>query len=163
MPTRSLYTFFAFFFAVVTLSACNAADEAMRLPVHAEKLVVMNGENPVVEFDIEIAETESQRAAGLMFRTDLPADRGMLFVFPEESERYFWMRNTPTPLDIIYARRDGEIVRIAADTVPFSETPIPSLQKAAYAFEVHAGTAKRLGIVAGHRLVHPVIGTVSAQ
>lgn len=129
----------------------------MRPPVHADKLVVKSEGDEVTSFDIEIAGTENERSAGLMHRVDLPKDRGMLFVFEDVSERFFWMKNTPTPLDIIYADQVGEIVFIAENTVPFSTVPIPSQFPAKYAFEIHAGLSKQLGIAAGDQLVHTII------
>lgn len=129
----------------------------MRLPVHADKMVIMSDSNEIASFDIEIAGTVDQRSAGLMHRTDLPKSRGMLFEFDGVSERFFWMKNTPTPLDIIYADQIGKIVHIAENTVPFSTNAIPSRFPAKYAFEIHAGLSKELGISAGDQLVHTII------
>ena len=129
----------------------------MRLPIHVDRLAIMSDGDEISTYDIEIAETEAQRSAGLMHRTDLPKDRGMLFVFDDVSERFFWMKNTPTPLDIIYADRIGKIVHIAENTVAFSTNAIPSRFPAKYAFEIHAGLSKQLGISAGDQLVHTII------
>lgn len=129
----------------------------MRQPIHVDRLAIQSDGKEIMSFDIEIAETENQRSAGLMHRTDLPKDRGMLFVFDSVSERFFWMKNTPTPLDIIYADRVGKIVYIAENTVPFSTIAIPSRFPAKFAFEVHAGLAKELGISAGDQLLHTII------
>jgi len=145
---------FMFFFA----AACGNAQEPMRLDVHAEKLTIFNQSETVAQFDIEIARTEAQRSAGLMHRVDLPESSGMLFVFDGEAQRFFWMQNTPTPLDIIYADAKGVVVHIARDTTPFSTTPIPSRAPAQYAFEIHAGFSQKLGINVGQTLKHPVIG-----
>ena len=129
----------------------------MRQPIHVDRLAIQSDGKEIMSFDIEIAETENQRSAGLMHRTDLPKDRGMLFVFDSVSERFFWMKNTPTPLDIIYADRVGKIVYIAENTVPFSTIAIPSRFPAKFAFEVHAGLTKELGISAGDQLLHTII------
>lgn len=129
----------------------------MRLPVHPDKLSIISLDELIASFDIEIARTVEQRSAGLMHRRDLPKDRGMLFEFEDVSERFFWMQNTPTPLDIIYADEFGTIVHIAQNTTPFSTIPIPSRQPAKYAFEIHAGLSAQLGIEAGDRLSHTII------
>lgn len=129
----------------------------MRLPLHVDQLTVMSDGNEISSFDIEIAGTDEQRSAGLMHRTDLPRNRGMLFVFDDVSERFFWMKNTPTPLDIIYADEFGKIVHLAENTVPFSTNAIPSRFPAKYAFEIHAGLSKTLGISPGDQLVHTII------
>lgn len=135
------------------------ADEPMRLPVDAAALDVIGADGETkARFDLEIARTGAERARGLMHRTDLPEDRAMLFVFDAEAPRSFWMQNTPTSLDIIFADGAGTIVRVAERTVPSSTTPIRSGAPAQYVLEVHAGTAERLGIAAGDRLVHPAIG-----
>lgn len=138
-------------------AACANAQEPMRQPIHVDRLAIQSDGKEIMSFDIEIAETENQRSAGLMHRTDLPKDRGMLFVFDSVSERFFWMKNTPTPLDIIYADRVGKIVYIAENTVPFSTIAIPSRFPAKFAFEVHAGLTKELGISAGDQLLHTII------
>ncbi|MGB7432398.1 MAG: DUF192 domain-containing protein [Ahrensia sp.] len=134
------------------------AQEPMRLPVDAVAAKIMRDGETLSTFDIEIARTVEQRSNGLMHRRDLPRDRGMLFVFEDDSIRYFWMENTPTPLDIIYADSMGLIVHIAANTTPFSRAPISSLEPARYALEIQAGLSASLNIRVGDTIVHPVIG-----
>jgi len=130
-----------------------AADESQKgLPV--EKLVVTSGDREHV-FSVEVASTDSQRAMGLMFREEMAADQGMLFVFEAEGERYFWMKNTPLPLDIVYIAENGKIVSIAADTVPFSTDAIPSGAPAKYVLELNAGTAEERGIEPGDKVASP--------
>lgn len=133
------------------------AQEPMRLDVDPTTARIERDGRLKAEFFIEIATTSDQRSNGLMHRRDLPKDRGMLFVFEGEAIRYFWMENTPTPLDIIYADADGVIVHIARDTVPFSRMPIPSIAPAQYALEVHAGLSAQAGIEPGDRIAHPKI------
>lgn len=105
-------------------------------------------------FTVEPAKTEAEQARGLMYRTDLKPDRGMLFwPYPADGsgprEANFWMRNTPSPLDIVYIRADGTIARIAENTVPYSETPIPSGEPVAAVLEIMGGRAGELGIAEG--------------
>ncbi|MEM1378491.1 MAG: DUF192 domain-containing protein [Pseudomonadota bacterium] len=118
----------------------------------------MSGDTVKAAFDVEIASTDGQRSTGLMHRRDLPGNRGMLFVFPDLAPRFFWMQNTPTALDIIYADDNGVIVSIATNTVPFSTAPIPSGAPAQYVLEVVAGTTTSQDIAVGDTLTHPVIG-----
>lgn len=151
---KIFFGLFVFFFAV----ACGNAQEPMRLDVDPQKLTIVDQTKSVAEFDIEIARTDAERSAGLMHRTDLPEDRGMLFIFDGEEQRFFWMQNTPTPLDIIYADARGTIVHIARQTTPFSTDPIPSRKPAQYAFEIHAGFSQKLGIDIGQTLKHGAIG-----
>jgi uncharacterized protein len=98
---------------------------------------------------VEIAETEEQRTQGLMGRTRMDERQGMLFIFPDEEYRSFWMVNTPLSLDIIYVNSDRKIVTIRRNTVPFSEESIPSSAPARFVIEVNAGFCDRNGIVEG--------------
>lgn len=96
--------------------------------------------------DIEIADTESERTIGLMHRRSMPDTQGMLFIFDEEEQRSFWMRNTLIGLDIIYIRANGEIESIAKYTVPMSERSVPSKGPATYVLEVIEGFCDRYGV-----------------
>ena len=73
-----------------------------------------------VAFQVEVADTPAKRELGLQYRRDLAPDRGMIFLFPDESRQTFWMKNTPIPLDMIFIGRDMKVVGIVAQTVPFS-------------------------------------------
>ncbi|MEJ8474493.1 DUF192 domain-containing protein [Roseibium algae] len=112
------------------------------------------------EFKVEVASTDRQRAQGLMLRETMAGDHGMLFVFDAEGDRYFWMKDTPLSLDIIFADADGVIVRIAERTTPFSQKIIPSREAAMFVLELNAGQSEKLGISAGDRLVSPSISAV---
>lgn len=108
-------------------------------------------------FCVEQAATEPQQQRGLMFRIDLRPDGGMLFwPYPPQGggpkEANFWMKDTPTSLDILFLRPDGTIARIADNTVPFSETPIPSGEPVGAVLELVAGRAAALGIAEGNRV-----------
>ena len=107
------------------------------------------------EFMVEIADTEELRQRGLMYRDPLPDDRGMLFQFPQSTEQSFWMRNTPSSLDIIYIDPRGRIVSIAKHATPMSETPIPSYGPANGVLELRAGRADEIGAKPGDVVVHP--------
>jgi uncharacterized membrane protein (UPF0127 family) len=106
-------------------------------------------------FSIEIVDTEEKRAEGLMFRTEMAPDHGMLFDFRREQPVAFWMKNTYLPLDMIFVKADGRILSIAENTTPMSEALVPSSGPVRFVFEVKAGTSKRLGIAPGDRLIHP--------
>ena len=102
---------------------------------------------------VEIADTDSSRARGLMERTELPNDSGMLFLFEEERPQSFWMANTPLALDIIFADADRRIVSMTKYTTPYSQEQVTSGVPAQYVLEVPAGYADRIGIIEGQRLV----------
>jgi uncharacterized membrane protein (UPF0127 family) len=102
------------------------------------------------DFIVEVAETGAQQAQGLMFRTRLAPDKGMIFPFPEDRVASFWMKNTVIPLDIIFVRRDGTIESIAANTIPYSLAPVRSNEPIATVLEIAAGRAAELGIEPGN-------------
>lgn len=107
------------------------------------------------DFEVEIAETPAQRAQGLMFRRQMAADAGMLFLFGGSQVRGMWMKNTLIPLDMLFIDETGKIVRIEERTVPHSERAIVSGGPVSAVLELNAGTASRLMIEPGDRVRHP--------
>ena len=107
-------------------------------------------------FAVEVAQTPEAQRRGLMFRTNIPADGGMLFApYPAGGGAQvasFWMKDTPSALDIIFIRPDGTIADIAADTIPFSEAPVSSSEPVAAVLELRGGRAAELGIGEGDRV-----------
>ena len=114
-------------------------------------IVTASGEH---KFMVEIADDEAERARGLMYRPPLEDDRGMLFQFPTASEQSFWMKNTPSSLDIIYIDPQGRIVSIASHATPNSETPLPSNGAANGVLELRAGRAEEIGARPGDHVRH---------
>ncbi len=104
-------------------------------------------------FDMEVADNEYEITQGLMYRKSMKSDRGMLFKFPDNRMRSFWMKNTHIPLDIIFISENGRIVNIQRDTKPFSEQSVPSTGPAKYVLEVNAGTASSQGWTEGDLVV----------
>ncbi|MBV8538006.1 MAG: DUF192 domain-containing protein [Alphaproteobacteria bacterium] len=123
---------------------------------HSELSIESGGKR--IPFKVEIAETDEQRALGLMYRTSLPADAGMLFDFKHDQDVAFWMRNTRIPLDMLFIDRTGRIVNIAERAVPFSEETIPSAGPVLAVLELNGGTASRLGLKPGDRVIYPIFG-----
>ena len=91
-----------------------------------------------------------------MFRKQMAPDAGMLFDFHGLVMTQFWMKNTVIPLDMMFIRADGTISTIAANAVPYSETPIPSAEPVRAVLEINGGRARALGIAPGDR-VHKAI------
>ena len=100
---------------------------------------------------VEVARSSEERFRGLMYRKSLEHNRGMIFVFPEEDELSFWMKNTYLPLSIAFIRTDGEIVDIQA-MEPHDETPVVSRGLARYALEVNQGWFAENGVHPGDRV-----------
>ncbi|MFC5343783.1 DUF192 domain-containing protein [Brevundimonas staleyi] len=139
----------------LAISACAKSDAPVDQagnPLEELKIVTASGEHA---FWVEIADDDAERERGLMFRPPLEDDRGMLFEFPDSAERSFWMRNTPSSLDILYIDPTGSIVSIAHHTTPYSEAQIPSNGAASGVLELRAGRAEEIGAKAGDKIVHP--------
>ena len=98
------------------------------------------------EFTVEVARTDEEQAKGLMFRTSLPENSGMLFPFAKPKYASFWMKNTLIPLDMFFIRADGSIDRIAENTIPENLEPVVSGGEVSAVLELAGGTAARLGI-----------------
>jgi uncharacterized protein len=107
-------------------------------------------------FSVEIADNDAERAKGLMYRKELPEGQGMLFDFHREQEVSFWMQNTYVPLDMVFIRADGRILRIAENTEPLSTKLIPSGGPVRAVLEVIGGTTRKLGIAPGDRVASPI-------
>ena len=116
--------------------------------------LTIEAQNGTHEFSVEIADTESARAKGLMYRRSLAADRGMLFLYERAEPIGMWMRNTYISLDMLFLDADGKIVQIERNTEPFSEKVIDSDGAVSAVLELNAGTADRLGIKTGDRVCH---------
>lgn len=111
-----------------------------------------NSDSIITQFDIEIAESDYEIQTGLMHRHFMQDNRGMLFIFPEMSLRYFYMKNTLISLDIIYLDNNKHIVSIQENTKHLDETSIPSLFPAQYVFEINAGLSLKWSLEVGDRM-----------
>jgi len=128
---------------------------APAVPAGRETLEIAS-KTGVHAFSVEMATTEAEREKGLMYRKSLPEGQGMLFDFQRDQEVGFWMKNTYIPLDMIFIRGDGRILRIAENTEPLSERIVSSNGPVRAVLEVIGGTARKLGIAPGDRVAHPI-------
>jgi len=112
----------------------------------------------VRNFRVEVARTEAEQARGLMYRTSLPDDGGMLFPSAQPEPKSFWMKNTVIPLDMIFIAADGTIRSIHANAVPHSTETIPSQFPVRAVLEINGGSAKLLGIKPGDKVLHSIFG-----
>ena len=108
--------------------------------------------NGAHRFKVEIARTPEQQSTGMMFRQSTPPDHGMIFPYAPAQEVAFWMRNTLIPLDMIFVRADGTIANIEANTVPYSEVPVPSAGPVGAVLELAGGRSAELGIKPGDKV-----------
>jgi uncharacterized membrane protein (UPF0127 family) len=113
-------------------------------------------------FNLEVADTIPTQEKGLMRRDSMPADHGMIFVFPDAANRGFYMRNTRFPLDIIFAGADGKVISIK-QMKPYDLTTIYSDGPAKWAIELNAGTTQTTGIKVGDTLTIPETAREAAK
>lgn len=101
------------------------------------------------QFKVEVASTPGEQERGLMFRTAMGADEGMIFPMDPPRRSAFWMKNTVIPLDIIFIGADHKVLNVAANAVPYDETPLPSDGDAAGVLELNGGRAAQIGLKPG--------------
>jgi len=140
--------------AALAVSSAALADEPVYLP--AEPLVIETAGGKTLTFNAEIADDDTKRSHGMMFRRKMQDSEAMLFVWPEPYEAAMWMRNTYIPLDMLFIAPDGRIVQIAHETVPHSLDVISAGQKVLAVLEIKGGASARLRIAEGDLVRHRV-------
>lgn len=117
------------------------------------ELSFYNDENEFIKkIDIEIAESDYERQLGLMYRTEMTENQGMLFIFPYQTYQSFWMRNTKISLDMMFINEKRNIVTIHKNTTPLSDQSYPSTEPAKYVVEVIAGFTDKFKIETGDQI-----------
>ncbi len=129
-----------------------SANEDLDARFNKDVLVVEASRWACYRFDIYVALTDAQRSRGLMFVRELPATTGMLFVYAGDRVASMWMKNTFIPLDIVFARLDGTVSSVIANTEPQSLKSLSAIEPVAFVLELNAGTAARLGIDENSRI-----------
>ena len=129
-------------------------------PVHfaTGELSIITGRGSY-DFSVELASTPEQRAQGLQGRRALAPATGMLFDFKSPRPVYMWMKNTFIALDMFFIGAGGLVVNIAERTVPMSLATVESDGPVRAVLELNGGTARRLGIKPGDRVLHPIFGS----
>ena len=138
-------------FVLLVVAACSSGED---------RLVLHTGQGDFT-FTVEIADTNEERAKGLMFRNELAADAGMLFDYGKEQEASFWMQNTLIPLDMIFIGADGVVKTIHVNAKPLDTTPIPSGVPVRFVLEIPGGRSREIGLAVGDRMEHPRVGKAS--
>ncbi len=124
--------------------------------------VDLRGDWGQAHFNVEVADDAQEHAKGLMFRENLPASAGMLFVYSRPQHARFWMKNTLIPLDMIFLDSAGRVLRIAENARPLDETPIDGGAGVLMILEINGGMAHGLGITIGSELRHPAFDSAIA-
>ncbi|MDO5646516.1 DUF192 domain-containing protein [Paracoccus sp. (in: a-proteobacteria)] len=147
---------------LLAFSGAAAAD-----PVCRDDRVQFSGQGGT-SFSVELADTPETRARGLMYRRELPADQGMLFIYDRPQPASFWMRNTLIPLDLIFLDDRGVIRHIHANARPLDETPIPGAAPGdadpnrLMVLEIGGGLAAEHGLAPGQAMAHPRLNQTRA-
>ena len=147
--------------AALALPLAVPAQTGPQPELPREKLVIVTHDGQRHEFDVEMALTSEQQMTGLMFRRAVPAGSGMLFDWGSERDMAMWMKNTLIPLDMLFINADGTIRAIAENTVPESLAPISSHGPVRAALELAAGTAEKLDIRVGDKVIQRIFGNAS--
>lgn len=135
-------------FLLLALTVASFAD----VQFTTDKMRLVTADKAVHELTVELALDPAQREQGLMFRTSMAPDHGMLFDFGETRRVMMWMKNTHLSLDMLFIDNKGVVRTIHEGAVPFSEAIIDSKEPVAFVLELNAGAVKRLNIRPGDRL-----------
>ena len=117
-------------------------------------LLISNSNGEIKLFTVEIADNDETRSIGLMERENIPLGTGMLFIWEEEAYRNFWMKNTPSSLDILFFDGNGNFLNVAENTEPFSLKNIQSSKPSQYVLELVAGSSKLYNLYMGSKILN---------
>lgn len=146
------------FASIALLSSCKDEKKDFKpveVPFKKEgelTLYKSTSDSIITKLDIEIADTDYDIQTGLMYRSGMKENRGMLFVFPSMQQRYFYMKNTRIPLDLIFLDDKNFIVSFQENANPLDESSLPSQVPAKYVLEVNAGMAEKWLLEIGDRM-----------
>lgn len=154
------FTLFTSILIISLLTSCQNKDsgeqpeqsKGQELELTEEVSFLNQNNEEISSIKVAIADDQQERNQGLMDVNNLPADAGMLFIFPEEEELSFYMANTPLPLDIMFVNADSVIIRIHHNTTPFNSKQLLSDGPAKYVVETNAGYAVSNDIQEGMKI-----------
>ena len=136
-------------FIVFFLYSLNSSAEFLE-----KELLISNSDNELKKFTVEVADNDKLRSLGFMGRTDIPEGSGMLFIWNDEAYRNFWMKNTPSSLDIIFFDKNGYFINVQENTIPYSLDNITSLKPSKYVLELIAGSSKKFNLYNHSRIIN---------
>lgn len=150
----------------MTITSCsfaqeeNAAISPTSTETEKEIITIQTPDGEEYTFHIELALTKAEQSVGLMYRTFMADDAGMLFIFDDEAMRNFWMKDTYIPLDMLFISKDGTIHHIHSHAKPQDTTRITSKKPSFAVLELNGGTTDKLGIKVGDKLLHPAFHNI---
>ena len=140
---------FSLSFILFFLYSLNSFAEFIK-----KELLISNSDNELKKFTVEVADNNKLRSLGFMGRTDIPYETGMLFIWNDEAYRNFWMKNTPSSLDIIFFDKNGYFINVQENTIPYSLDNITSLKPSKYVLELIAGSSKKFNLYNHSRIIN---------
>lgn len=144
----TLLALLALFFTLFSIVSCSDKNDELNeknqdtsriLDFTGEVVFIKSESDTISTIEVAVADDNRSRTEGLMNVLELPDESGMLFIFPNQQPRSFWMANTPLPLDILFVNSEMRIVRIHRNTQPYSQESIASEEPARFVVEVNAG------------------------
>lgn len=149
----------ALFLIFVGQAVVAGGAAAASAPHFASELLSVTSQGGKVHpFTVELASNDAQREYGLMYRTEMAPDHGMLFDFKTPQRVQMWMENTVLPLDMLFLDAAGTVTHITENAVPYSQTIIDSGGPVTYVVELNGGIVKKLGLAVGDHVRSPTIG-----
>ncbi len=129
---------------ILSLSSCKEDKKVIKqtevtFKKEGEFTIFKSVDSTQVKLDIEIADTDFDIQTGLMYRNSMDTKQGMLFVFDDLKKRFFYMKNTKIPLDLVFINENKNIVSFQKNAKPFDESSLPSNFPAKYVLEINAG------------------------
>jgi uncharacterized membrane protein (UPF0127 family) len=146
---------FASFLLLLLFAGGVAAQTGQPQSLATAPLTIETQGGRQFHFTVQLATTSQEQTIGLMFVESMPADAGMLFVFPDVAMHNFWMRNTLIPLDMLFIGPDGKIVNIIERAEPLTLDPRPSAAPVKYVLELNGGITRFLSIHPGDTVIVP--------
>lgn len=156
---KSIGTVICLVFCISTILSCK--DETKKVVKKATVSFEKEGtlsifkqrtDSLITSFDIEIADNDYETQTGLMYRSSMKQQHGMLFIFPDEAMHSFYMKNTQFSLDLIYIKEDMTIGSFQENAEPFNENGLSSKVPVKYVFEVNAGLVQKWELAIGDRV-----------
>mgnify|MGYP003675055678 CR=1 FL=1 len=148
------------FFILVCLASCKEGakktikTQEITFTKEGDLEILKKGSDSLlVRLNIEIAETDYETQTGLMYRSGMEDDQGMLFIFPDEAMHSFYMKNTQFPLDLIFIKADSTIGSIQENARPFDERGLSSKVPVQFVLEVNAGLSLKRDLEIGDKVV----------
>lgn len=146
--------------ALITTIMFSCGDEPKETTIETPEiefkkegeLALLKAGDTIKKLDIEIADSQYEWETGLMYRRSMEENQGMLFIYPGEAPRSFYMKNTYISLDIIYFNKDSTVVSFQEKATPLDKTALPSEKPAQFILELNAGKVKEWNIEVGDKI-----------